>query len=349
MSITNTTVLAILATINEIVANSSAFETPKEEVEKLSAALDALIESGAVYSWEEGIRETKDAAGLFLGTHEVVFVRYECGACSTSSHRQEDRFCFMCGKECERQEQISKKYEPFTQVSKCEIVRMACARCGEKIYMEKGAKIRFHSTDGGKYERLQAEVEGEAFAAEVGPVWKQTLELLAKVGGNNRAVMSIAFEETAKFIFAKLFVQMGPRLPFMIEGLKIRFGSVLIGLGHYVQGTEMLTQGLVRAQDAKGMIPKIHGLNTKLQALAAMTPQIVEAMLSSQDPEHLARCFAQGAMLGLQMNCSVKTIRGMQKDPMVACLEEAAEAGFDWAELYVVLDSLATWAEAKHL
>jgi hypothetical protein len=111
----------------------------------------------------------------------------------------------------------------------------------------------------------------------------------------------------------------------------------------------MITRGLVRTQDTKEILPKIHGWHEKLAKVSAVMPQIIEAMLSSQDPEHLARCFAQGAMLGLQMNCTAKAIMGMKEDPMVACLEEAVEVGFDWAGLYVALEELADWAEAKHL
>lgn len=350
----NTVAAAIIANIVRICVDApystaEATEAFRFQVRELLKELDALIESGEVYSYQTEVREAREAAGLFLGTHERYFTRYECKGCNTSSYNKEDRFCFKCGKECERKEQVSKKYEPEVSTTKCEVVRMACSCCGEKIYMEKGAEIHFHSIDGGRYERLQAEVDGEAFAAQVGLAWKVTLGLLAKEGGNDRATMMVAFEEVAKFILEELFTQMGPRFPLMIEGLKARAGSVLSGVRYYIQGTEMLAQGLVRAQDAKKMIPKIHGWHEKLAKVSAMMPQVIEAMLSSQDPEHLARCFAQGAMLGLQMNCGIKTIMGVKGDPMVACLEEAIEVGFDWAGLYVALQELATWAEAKHL
>lgn len=304
---------------------------------------------------EEVVTPALEAAGIFLGTHRREFSRYECAGCSTVTYQEKDLFCFKCGKECERKEVIREVTHRQTEETTEEVagpikyVRMECPICMTKICLEEGSEIRFCPGDGGEYQRPQGELDAEAFEAAVDPVWTRSLQLLAKVGGNDRGMMVATFKEAAKFIFAKLFERMGSRLPFMIEGLKARFGSVLTGLGHYVQGTEALAKGLMRAQDAKGMPPKISGLHEKLQQLSTMMPQMIEAMLSSQDPEHLARCFAQGAVLGLQMNCSIKAIMGMREDPMVACLEEAAERGFGWAGLYAELDELATWMEAEHL
>ena len=294
------------------------------------------------------IHQAQGAAGVFVGTHERVFLRWDCTPCSTVSWREAEPYCFHCGRRMEETREVREIQEvqvvaePIRKATKVE-----CDLCKEVHWIAAGAEIHYHAEDGGRYRRPQAELDAEGFAAAVGPHWAHVLGALADSGANDRATLREELTGAAAFTLINLQERLGSRLPAAMIGLKARLGAVVAGARHYVQGTALLAGGLLPTKQAEGSAAVFGGWEAKIIQIAGAMPSLVDHLFDGTI-DRTAAAWARGIMVMIEYACLLHSFGGNEEDPIVGVLN-GAKHGTDWEGFYLAVEAAATWAEARHL